>query len=70
MLQKGKNSGSGCGDRFLSVRHSEDAVPTVQDSPANQRLSTVEAGSGPMSVAGTGTRAGPHKNNLVLGSSR
>lgn len=68
MLQKGKDSGSGCGDRFLPVRRSEDAVRTIQDSPANQRLFTVEAGCSSKSVAGTGARAGPH-NKLVLGSS-
>jgi hypothetical protein len=70
MLQKGRDSGLDVATGSSPVRRSEDAVQTFQVTPANQRLYTVEAGCSPKSVAGTGARAGPHKNNLVLCLSR
>jgi len=66
MLQKGKHSGLdvATGSCLLTL------YKLFQESPANRRLFTVEAGCSPKSVAGTGARAGQHKNNLDLCSSR
>jgi hypothetical protein len=70
MARKGKDSGLDVATGSCLFAVHEDAVRTVQDSPANQRLFTVEDGCSPKSVAGTGARAGPHKNILILCPSR